>query len=460
MIPGFNSSEKRAVFALAGVYFMRMFGLFVILPVFVLYAEHLDGASLSLAGIAIGIYGLTQALLQLPFGLASDRWGRKPVILFGLLLFVVGSVVAATADHILGVIVGRALQGSGAIAAALMALNADLTREENRTKAMATIGMSIGMAFFLALIAAPVLTNWIGVQGLFWMTGGLALLGMGLIQFVVPNPVRSGPHSDAMPVPAQLGSVLKDGQLLRLDLGIFSLHAILTALFIAVPFMLRDQLGLAVDSHWRIYLAVLVLSVAAMVPFVIIAERAQKMKPVFVGSVMSIALALAGLWFAHDALLTVGAWMVVFFTAFNILEASLPSLVSKIAPPDRKGSAMGIYSSSQFFGAFVGGTVGGSLMQQFGTSGVLAFGIALAAVWLLAASSMRAPKSLTSRLLKVGAVEADQAALLAKQLTTIPGVAEAVVLVDEGVAYLKIDKRQAEESLDDDLQKMAASGLA
>jgi MFS family permease len=437
--------ERRAALSLAGVYFLRMFGLFLILPVFALYAEDLAGATATLAGIAIGIYGLTQAALQIPFGLLSDRIGRKPVILGGLALFALGSVVAALADHILGVIIGRALQGSGAIAAAIMALNADLTREENRTKAMALVGMSIGLAFFLALLAGPLLAAWIGVPGMFWLTAVLALAGMALIHVVVPTPARSRVHRDAEPVVAQLGTVARDPELARLDFGIFTLHAILTAMFVVLPLVLRDGAGLVGARHWQLYLPVLVCSVAAMVPFVIMAERRQRMKPVFVGAVLAVGLAQLALWGQHGSVLTIGLWLWVFFTGFNILEASLPALISRVAPPDRKGSAMGIYSSMQFLGAFVGGAVGGYLHEHNGPVGVFAFTAVAALGWTLVAAGMRTPKHLSSLLLHVGALGEDEARDLSQRLAGIPGVAEAVVLGEDGVAYLKVNRRELDE---------------
>ena len=280
-----TSGEKRAVVGLAGVYGFRMLGLFLILPVFALFAEHLPGATPFLTGLAVGIYGLTQALLQIPFGLLSDRIGRKPVIFGGLLLFALGSVIAALADDIWLVIVGRAIQGSGAIAAAVMAMAADLTREEHRTKAMATIGITIGASFMLAMLAGPVLGRLVGVSGIFWVTALLALLGIAVVALIVPTPMHSSVHRDAESVPAMFRRVLRNADLLRLDFGIFSLHLILTALFLAVPLILRD-LGLAPVHHSMLYLPVMLGSIAAMVPFIILAERRGLMKQVFLGAVV------------------------------------------------------------------------------------------------------------------------------------------------------------------------------
>ncbi|HFE48936.1 MAG TPA: MFS transporter, partial [Chromatiaceae bacterium] len=305
-----------------------MLGLFLILPVFALYAEHLAGTTPLLVGIAIGAYGLTQAILQIPFGMLSDHIGRKPVIVAGLLLFALGSVIAARADSIWGVILGRAIQGSGAVAAAIMALAADLTREEHRTKVMAMIGMSIGMAFALALVLGPILNDHIGVPGIFWVTAGLAVAGILIILFAVPTPPRSSLHRDAEAVPALLARVFRDGQLLRLDFGIFTLHMMLTSVFLALPLSLRDA-GLAEARHWLLYLPVLIGSMLLMIPFVIAAEKYGRMKSVFLFAVALLALASIIFWQGAHALWALTLGLVVFFTAFNILEATLPSLVSR-----------------------------------------------------------------------------------------------------------------------------------
>jgi MFS family permease len=445
-----TASEKRAVFGLAGVYGFRMLGLFLILPVFALFAEGLPGATPLLTGLAVGIYGLTQALLQIPFGLLSDRIGRKPVIFGGLLLFALGSVVAASADDVWMVILGRAVQGSGAIAAAVMALAADLTREENRTKAMATIGMTIGLSFMVAMMAGPVLGRLIGVSGIFWLTAVLALLGVALVGLVVPTPTRSCVHRDAEPIPAMFRRVLADGELLRLDLGIFSLHLILTALFLSVPLVLRD-LGLEPLQHSTLYLPVMLGSIAAMVPFVILAERRGLMKPVFLGAVAALAVAQFALGLFSSQFWGFVAALTLFFTAFNLLEATLPSLISKVAPVDAKGTAMGVYSTSQFAGAFVGGMVGGWVHQQFGLIAVFQAGALVAAAWLLSALGMRKPGRYTSRLLNLGRMEKGLAGELAGRLRGVSGVVEAVVVADEGVAYLKVDRDQLDAAALDEI---------
>jgi MFS family permease len=441
---GMTAAERRAATALAGIFAFRMLGLFMILPVFALYADQLQGHTPFLVGLAIGAYGLTQALLQIPFGMLSDRFGRKRIITAGLLLFAVGSAVAALADSIVWVIVGRALQGSGAVAAAIMALAADLTRDEQRTKAMAMIGMSIGLSFAVALVLGPVLNAHIGVPGIFWLTAGLALGGIALLHLQVPNPVASHMHHDAEPDPDLFGKVLKDRQLLRLDLGILTLHLILTANFVAVPLALRDLLDPA--HHWWIYLPVLLFSVAAMVPFIIAAERGGHMKQVFLGAVLVIVLAELALTETLHSLLGIGLTLWLFFTAFNLLEASLPSLISKIAPARAKGTAMGVYSSSQFFGAFLGGAIGGWAHGAYGLEGVFVLGAALALLWLGVAMGMKQPPALKSRLLHVGEIDREQARELTRRLAAVSGVAEAVVVVEDGTAYLKVDSNKLDEA--------------
>ena len=431
--------EKRAAISLASIYAMRMLGLFMILPVFVLYADQFSGATPVLTGIAIGVYGLTQAVLQIPFGMLSDRFGRKPVIYTGLLIFAVGSVVAAMSESIYGVILGRALQGSGAIAAALMALTADLTREDHRTKAMAVIGMTIGFSFALSMILGPLLNQWVGVPGIFWITAFLALLGIVLVKVWVPNPTVSKFHRDTEPVPSQFRSVLSDKQLLRLDFGVLALHMILTATFVVLPLALRDHAQLESVKHWYVYLPVLLLSMGAMVPFIIVAESKRRMKQVFVSAVLVVCLSEAALVWFYDSLIAIIVVLFAFFTAFNVLEASLPSLVAKISPPDRKGTSMGVYSSSQFFGAFLGGMIGGWVFEHYSFTGVFSFCSFVAVIWFLFAATMQNPRYLSTHMINLGKVNEADVSQLVVRLTQITGVAEAIVIAEDGIAYLKVD---------------------
>ncbi|MBK8509594.1 MAG: MFS transporter [Candidatus Competibacter sp.] len=440
-----TADERRTAFWLAGVFSLRMLGLFMILPVFALYAEHLRGNTPALAGLAIGIYGFSQALFQIPFGFLSDRHGRKRMIYIGLLIFAAGSAVAALADSIYGVILGRALQGGGAVSAAVMALAADLTREEHRIKVMAAIGVTIGISFAVSMVLGPILNGWIGVPGIFWLTGSLALFSIAVVRFQVPDPIASRIHRDAEPVASQFGRVLFDTQLLRLNFGIFVLHMLLTATFVGVPLALRDA-GLASDQHWRVYLPALLISMVAMVPFVILAERRRQLKPVFIGAILTLVLAEFGLLNLHSTVLEMTVLMVIFFSAFNLLEATLPSLIAKMAPPDAKGTAMGVYSSSQFLGAFAGGALGGWLRGAFGLKGVFAFSVCGALAWLAVAWTMANPRHLSSYLLNVGRIDETQARRLTLRLAEIRGVAEAVVIAAEGVAYLKVDRRALDEA--------------
>ncbi len=432
-------TERRAVFSLAGIYALRMMGLFMILPVFALYAETLEGYTPALIGLAIGIYGLTQAALQIPFGMASDHFGRKPVIILGLVIFAIGSVVAATADTMNGVIFGRALQGAGAIAAAVMALVADLTREEKRLGAMAIIGMSIGVAFAVSLVMGPLFSNWIGVDGIFWLTAVLALVAIAVLHFVVPNPVRSVLHRDAQTVPAQLKNVIRDPQLLRLNFGIMILHMMLTATFVVLPLALRDHAGLVAEQHWYIYLPVMVFAMLLMVPFIIIAEKKRRMKTVFTASVLVLGIGQLIFMFGYNSITSIALGLFIFFTAFNVLEASLPSLVAKMVSPDNKGTAMGMYSSSQFLGAFFGGVLGGWLYGAMGFEAVFGLCAGMAVVWFLVAATMQSPRYLSSHLVRVGPISEEQARHLVGEFTRVTGVAEAVVIAEDGVAYLKVD---------------------
>jgi predicted MFS family arabinose efflux permease len=436
-------AERRSAVGLAGIYALRMLGLFLILPVFAVQAQSLAGATPLLIGLAIGAYGLTQALLQIPFGLLSDRIGRKPVIFAGLTLFAVGSMVAAMSDSIHGVILGRVLQGSGAIAAAVMALTADLTREEVRTRAMASIGVSIGLSFALALVLGPALAHWLGLDGIFWFISLLAVGGILILALVVPSPDRSSVHRDAEPVLGQLGGVLRSPELLRLDFGIFCLHLTMTSLFLVVPLALRD-FGLPVGHHWWIYLPVLALSVILMVPFIIQAESRGRMRPIFLGAVLTLATAMMGLHFFATRIAVVTFWLVLFFVAVNLLEASLPSLVSKLAPAAAKGTAMGVYSTSQFIGAFVGGVLGGWVHQVWGQSGVFLFAASVALVWFAVAWPMGNPGRLGNLVIRTGAVA--DASALRQGLLAVPGVEDAEVIVEEGLAYLKVDNARLDSA--------------
>ncbi|SEK79378.1 Predicted arabinose efflux permease, MFS family [Nitrosovibrio tenuis] len=440
-----SPTEMRATVGLASIYGLRMLGMFIILPVFAFYAEDLPGGSnYTLVGIALGAYGLTQAILQIPFGWLSDRFGRKPVIYGGLILFAIGSFIAASASDIYGVIFGRIIQGAGAISAAIMALAADLTREEHRTKAMAAIGMTIGATFALSLVVAPALNRLIGVPGIFIMTGVLALLAMAVVSRIVPDPAISRFHSDTEASAGRFHNVLRNGELLRLDFGVFALHAVLMALWLVVPLSLRTA-GLAADQHWQVYLPVLLLSMVLVVPAIIYGEKKAKLKQVFVASVAVLLVSQALLAYMFNSLWGTTAALLVFFAAFNLLEATLPSLISKIAPVGAKGTAIGVYSSVQFLGTFVGASVGGYLYGNHGSSALFAFSGALLMLWLMFAVTMKAPAAVRTRMYHVREMDTGKASGLSRQLAALPGVHEALVLASEGVAYLKVDMRGFDE---------------
>ncbi|MDA8108181.1 MAG: MFS transporter [Betaproteobacteria bacterium] len=432
--------ELRATGSLAAVFAVRLLGLFMIYPVFAAYAGQLRGATPATIGLALGAYGLTQGVLQIPFGLLSDRVGRKTMITLGLVLFGIGSAVAALSTSIGGVLLGRAVQGTGAVGSVILATVADLTREEVRIRAMAIVGMTIGFAFLVAIVVGPLLAHWVGVSGIFWLTAALAAVGIAIVLGAVPTPARIVRHRDAEAVPALFGRVLADRELLRLDFAIFALHAILTASFLAVPQLLASSLHLSARGEWLVYLPVLAASVVVMVPTIIAAEKGARMKEIFLGTIAVLAASLAALALAgrHPAVLV--AALVAFFAAFNVMEAMLPSLVTKLAPADAKGTATGIYSSSQFLGIFFGGAAGGWAWAYDRATGIFVFGLAVALAWLGVAATMRRPGRYASHLVHLGAVERQALAALAARLRAAPGVIEAVLAPEEGVAYLKIDR--------------------
>ncbi len=442
-----NALEKRSVSALASVYAMRMLGLFMVMPVFMLLGNDLDGATPALLGFAIGAYGLSQALLQIPFGMLSDRVGRKRMIYIGLVLFAAGSLLAASTDSIYVVIAGRILQGAGAIASVLMALLSDLTREEERTKAMATVGISIGLSFSVSLVLGPLIGSVWGLSGIFYVTAALAAIAVVVVHRVVPTPHQHRISADTHPAREMLGKVLSDRRLLRLDFGIFALHLVLTALFLAFPSILQDSLGLASRSHWWFYLSVMVTSFFAMVPFIIIGEKKRKMKPVLCGAIALLMLATAGLASVAVGLLVAWGLLFFFFMAFNLLEASLPSLISKEAPAASKGTAMGVYSTSQFMGAFLGGALGGVLLEQFGLTGVLWFMVAVLGIWFLVALTMPSPGYTSSFVLQLQQAVAGQYDEIDDSLRRLPGVQDVVIVEGAATAYLKVDRRHFDEAL-------------
>ncbi|MCY0387242.1 MFS transporter [Robbsia sp. Bb-Pol-6] len=378
--------ELRATLSLAAIFALRMLGLFMIMPVFSIYAKTIPGGDNAAAvGLAIGIYGLTQSLFYIPYGWLSDRIGRKPVIIAGLVVFALGSAIAALAHDMTWIIIGRAIQGAGAISSAITAFIADLTTEGNRTKAMAMVGGSIGVSFGVAIILAPVVFRWIGMSGLFSAIGVLAVLAIAVVIWVVPDAPTGPPV-----VRSPFSEVLHNPELLRMNFGVYALHATQTALFVVLPHML-ELAGLPVASHWRVYLPVMGLSFVLMVPAIIVAEKRGRMKGVMLGAIALVLIGQLALAALPGMLWVIALVLLVYFTGFNVLEASQPSMVSKLSPGPRKGAAMGVYNTLQALGLFSGGAIGGWLSKTSGPHAVFYGASALVFVWLIIASRMKAP---------------------------------------------------------------------
>jgi MFS family permease len=378
--------ELRAGASLAGVYGLRMLGLFFILPVFAVHAAQLEGgANLTLVGLALGAYGLSQGVLQIPFGLASDRWGRKPAIYTGLVIFAAGSFLGVAAHDIWTAIAARTLQGAGAINSVAMALAADLTREQHRTKIMAMIGATIGLMFAISLVGAPVLYQSIGMGGIFALTGALSLAAMPVVRFLVPDPASPAAAKEAS---AQGGRRLLNPELLRLNAGIFILHVVLYAMFVVAP-PIVVQAGLALPEHWKLYLPVMLGSFVLMLPAILYADRRNHPKPVLLGAIALLLAVEAGMAVTSARLDVLAGLMLGYFAAFNVLEAMLPSLVSRLAPAHGRGVAIGVYNTTQTLGVFFGGLFGGWMARHHGASGVFIACAVLCAVWLAVAAGMR-----------------------------------------------------------------------
>jgi MFS family permease len=381
-----SAPEMRATMSLAAIFALRMLGLFMIMPVFSVYAKTIPGGdNVLLVGIALGAYGVTQSLLYIFYGWVSDKLGRKPVIAFGLIVFAIGSFVAAVGHSMTWIIVGRVIQGMGAVSSAVIAFIADLTTEENRTKAMAMVGASIGVSFAVAIVGAPIVFQWVGMSGLFTLIGFLSILAVGVVIWVVPDAPKPPVH-----VKAPFAEVLHNVELLRLNFGVLVLHATQTALFLVVPRILEAG-GLPVAAHWKVYLPVMGLAFVLMVPAIIAAEKRGKMKAVMLGAILLILIGQLLLGAAPHTLWSVAAILFIYFLGFNVLEASQPSLVSKLAPGTRKGAAAGVYNTTQSIGLAIGGVIGGWLLKVDGQSAVFFACSGLVLAWLIVAANMKPP---------------------------------------------------------------------
>lgn len=436
-----SARELRAAIGLAAIFGLRMLGLFVILPVFALYATGLAGGdNLTMVGIALGAYGLAQAILQIPFGRWSDAIGRKPVLYVGLSIFALGSVIAGASESIVGVIVGRMLQGAGAISAVAIAMAADLTSEAHRTKVMAIIGSTIGLAFAASLVLGPWLDRMIGVPGIFYLIGLLAALAMILVARL-PDPPDAH-ATDREPVPFR--DVMRDVELIRLNVGIFVLHAVLLSLFVTVPFDLT-RAGLDRIDHAAVYAAVMLGSILYMLPCIRMGERPGRFRAVFLVSIVLVLASQTMLFVLDHSVWGLGVTLLVFFMGFMVLEAALPAQVSRVAPAGARGAAVAVYSTVQFLGAAFGSALGGFLMQNSGRAGLLWVNVAMVAVWLAVAWGMREAARSTERAFVIPPMDAGRAEALRDRLANLGGVREVRVNHGAGMAYLKVESKGFDE---------------
>ena len=436
-----NALERRSTFALSSIFALRMLGLFMIIPVFSVAGQSYEYATPALIGLAVGIYGLTQAILQIPFSLIADRYSRKPLVVLGLLLFALGGAIAAMSDTIYGVIVGRAIAGGGAVSAVVMALLADVTREENRMKAMAVMGMSIGLSFVVAFTMGPWVTGLVGISGLFWVTTVMGLAAIAML-LMVPKVTRHHKNFQQGYL-EQLKQVLKMGDLNRLHISVFTLHLLLTAMFIYVPSQLIEVAKLPLSSHGWVYLPLLVVSLFFAFPSIVLAEKYRKMRSIFLTAIGGIILGLLIMIFGFESKYVLIGGLGLFFIAFNVMEALLPSWLSKAAPIQSKATAMGVNASSQFLGAFFGGIIGGQLLLLNNTSLGWSILSAIAIIWLLMSFGLAQPRYLSSLVLRLP--ESKQTDEWTSQLLAIRGIEEVVVMSEQQVAFVKVDKQQVDD---------------
>ena len=450
-------SWSSTVFPIAAIFSFRMLGLFLLIPVFTIYAAHLKGATPALIGLALGGYGLTQGILQMPFGLLSDKIGRKPVITLGLILFAIGSLLGALADSIYGIIIARILQGTGAIGSVLIALLADLTPDEDRTKAMAVIGLTIGTSFSLAMVLSPALTHHYGLAGIFYLTAVLATLGLVLLHLVIPAPKKERFHADSETNPFLFTSVITNPHLMRLNLGIFCQHFILTATFFAIPMILSQQVEQGhLSEQWHFYLPLMVASFIVMIPFIIFGEKKRKVRQVFLGSIFITALSQGLLAFAYTHWMSLCFLMFTYFVAFNILEASLPSQISKQANPSSKGTAMGVYSTGQFLGIFAGGVMAGLLYQWANNQAIFVINTLMCILWFLSSISMQPDAYVSTLIISYSCSKQLQDELIT-QLLQVEGVKEVEFASEEEVVYLRVDRKYYQKGSAEQILQMRES---
>lgn len=451
-----NALERRSTFALSSIFALRMLGLFMIIPVFSVAGQSYAYATPALIGLAVGVYGLTQALLQIPFSLIADRYSRKPLVVLGLLLFALGGAIAAMSETIYGVIIGRAIAGGGAVSAVVMALLADVTREENRMKAMALMGMSIGLSFVVAFSLGPWLTGLVGISGLFWVT---TLMGLAAIAMLLLVPKVTRHHRNFQQgYLTQLKQVLKMGDLNRLHVSVFSLHLLLTAMFIYVPSQLIEFADIPLASHGWVYLPLLLVSLFFAFPSIILAEKYRQMRGIFLTAIAGIILGLLVLIFGFESKYILLTGLGLFFIAFNVMEALLPSWLSKVAPIQSKATAMGVNASSQFLGAFFGGMIGGQLLLLNDTAIGWSILTAIAIIWLLISFGLAQPRYLSSLVLSLP--ENTQTDEWTTQLLSIHGIEEVVVMSEQQVAYVKVDKQQIDDTARQQLTHLLGKEVA
>ena len=451
-----NALERRSTFALSSIFALRMLGLFMIIPVFSVAGQSYQYATPALIGLAVGVYGLTQAILQIPFSLLADRFSRKPLVVLGLLLFAIGGAIAGCSETIYGVIIGRAIAGAGAVSAVVMALLADVTREEQRTKAMAAMGMSIGLSFVVAFSLGPWLTSLVGISGLFFVT---TIMGLAAILMLLLVPKVTRHHRNFQQgYWAQLKQVIQMGDLNRLHVSVFSLHLLLTAMFIYIPSQLIDYAQIPLAKHGLIYLPLLLVSLFFAFPSIIIAEKYRKMRGIFLSAIAGIIGGLLILIFGYESKYVLLTGLGIFFIAFNVMEALLPSWLSKVAPIQSKATAMGVNASSQFLGAFFGGTLGGQLLMLQNTALGWSVLTGIAILWLLVSFGLSQPRYLSSIVLRLP--EAQQTDEWSSKLLAIRGIEEVVVMSEQQVAYIKVDKQHLDDAARQDLTHLLGKEVA